>query len=212
MRKYIVLLLAGLIVSCRPAQKDAALPFYNTPDFTPLWLTPTDEGYKSIHTIAPFSFTNQLGQAISNKNVAGKIYVANFFFTSCGSICPQMMSNLARVQDVFGNDDRVRILSHSVTPLHDNVPVLLKYANERHINNKNWWLLTGDHDAIYKLARQSYFAEDENGFKKGTADFLHTENLVLIDKHGRIRGVYNGSLQLEVDNLIKHIKLLEQES
>ena len=212
MKKYILILFAGYILGCNnTGKKDLALPFYNTPNFTPVWLTPADEGYKTIHTIAPFSFTNQLGQTISNKNVAGKIYVANFFFTSCGSICPQMMSNLAKVQDVFGNDDSVRILSHSVTPLHDNVTVLLKYANQRHISSKNWWLLTGDHDAIYTLARQSYFAENENGFKKGTADFLHTENLVLVDRHGRIRGVYNGSLQLEVDNLIRDIKLLERE-
>jgi len=191
---------------------DASLPFYNTPDFTPVWLKKGDEAFNHVHTIAPFSFTNQLGQTISNKNITGKIYVANFFFTTCQSICPGMMNNLAKVQQTFGNDPRVMILSHSVTPLRDNVATLAKYAGEHQINSKNWWLLTGSKDEIYKLARQSYFAENDNGFNKSTGDFLHTENLILVDMHGRIRGVYNGSLPLEVNTLIAHIHLLEREN
>jgi protein SCO1/2 len=213
MKKYITLVaLVFFFMACKSPGKKVALPFYNTPDFTPVWLTPGDAGYNTIHTISKFNFTNQLGQSISNKSVVGKIYVANFFFTSCGSICPQMMGNLAKVQDVFAKDTDVVILSHSVTPLHDNVSVLFKYANTHHIDGKKWWLLTGDKQAIYQLARQSYFAENDNGFGKSVNEFLHTENLVLIDKHGRIRGVYNGSLRLEVDNLVAHIKLLSNEN
>ncbi|MGZ3756868.1 MAG: SCO family protein [Mucilaginibacter sp.] len=211
MKKYLFLLLVIFVTACSTGDKPAALPFFNTADFTPAWIDASDPAYKTIHTISDFSFTNQLGNTISNKDVVGKIYVANFFFTSCGSICPQMMSNLAKVQDVFAKDDEVVILSHSVTPLHDNTSVLFKYAEMHHINNNKWWLLTGDKDALYKLARQSYFAENTNGFKKSPDEFLHTENLILVDRHGRIRGVYNGSLQLEVDNLIKHINLLKQE-
>jgi protein SCO1/2 len=207
----IIITLLTFLMACKAPDQKVILPYYNTPDFTPIWLTPADPQYKSIHTIANFQFTNQFGQSITNKNVAGKIYVANFFFTSCASICPQMMSNLANVQKGFINDTSVVILSHSVTPAHDNPQVLLKYANTNHIDGKNWWLLTGDKEAIYQLARQSYFAENSNGFDKGVNEFLHTENLVLIDKKGRIRGVYNGSLRLEVDNLIRHIKLLENE-
>ena len=131
----LLLLLSACGAPDRPA-KTTSLPFYNTADFTPVWLSPDDAGYGNIHTIANFAFTNQLGQTITNKNVAGKIYVANFFFTTCGNICPQMMSNLAKVQDVYGNDPNVLILSHSVTPAHDNVPVLLAYAEKRHINSK----------------------------------------------------------------------------
>jgi protein SCO1/2 len=212
MKKYsIFMVIAILMIACKTNDKENVLPFYNTPDFTPVWLKPNDEGYKTIHTIADFSFTNQLGKTITNKNVSGKIYVANFFFTTCASICPRMMSNLAAVQKTYANDANVVILSHSVTPWRDDVATLAKYASDNNINSKNWWLLTGDKETIYKLARQSYFAENSNGFGKGPTDFLHTENLVLIDKHGWIRGVYNGSLRLEVDNLVAHIKLLEKE-
>src|SRR5580693_5107011 len=117
MKKYLTIIAVVLLsIACKSPQQKVALPFYNTPDFTPVWLTPGDKGYNSIHTISNFSFTNQLGQSITNKNVAGKIYVANFFFTSCGSICPQMMNNLAKVQRTFPNDTGVVILSHSVTP------------------------------------------------------------------------------------------------
>jgi protein SCO1/2 len=212
--KHVVLAYVIMVMgACKsPAKKEATLPFYNTADFTPHWINPGDDGYNTIHTIAPFTFTNQLGQNISNKNVAGKIYVANFFFTSCQSICPGMMTNLAKVQQMFANDSTVMMLSHSVTPLRDNVPTLAKYAGEHQINAKNWWLLTGDKDQIYQLARQSYFAENDNGFNRKTGDFLHTENLILVDKHGRIRGVYNGSLALEVNNMIDHIHLLEREN
>lgn len=203
-----ILPLLLLAVACDRVGHKQELPFYNTPDFTPVWLSSTDKNYASIHTIAPFSFTNQFGKTITNKDTQGKIYVANFFFTSCSAICPRMMSNMAAVQQAFGNNSRVLLLSHSVTPLIDSVPVLLKYAENHHINGKNWYLLTGNQDTIYKLARRAYFADDATGFNKGTDEFLHTENLVLIDRKGRIRGVYNSSLALEVQNLISHIRLL----
>jgi protein SCO1/2 len=206
-----MLLFVLLIAACEKKADDNGLPFYNTPDFTPVWLTPQDETYSKIHTITSFSLSNQLGNTITNKNTAGKIYVANFFFASCQSVCPPMMENLSKVALTFEKDERVLILSHSVTPRRDSVPVLFKYAQQRHINNNKWWLLTGNQSAIYKLARQAYFADDATGYTKGRNDFLHTENLVLIDTKGRIRGVYNGSLQLEVNNLIADIKLLKAE-
>lgn len=206
-----ILPLILLIAACEKKANDTSLPFYNTPDFTPAWLTPQDDAYSKIHTINPFSLTNQLGHTITNKNTNGKIYVANFFFASCQSVCPPMMDNLSKVAQAFEKDNRILILSHSVTPRRDSVPVLLNYAQKRRINNNKWWLLTGDQPAIYKLARQAYFADDATGYTKGSDDFLHTENLVLIDTKGRIRGVYNGSLPLEVNNLIEDIKLLEAE-
>ena len=207
--KYLVLLLLFGAMSCATKSENHRLPFYNTPDFTPVWLGPGDDGYAAIHTIAPFRLTNQLGKTITNRQTAGKIYVANFFFASCGSICPKMMSNLADVQQAFINDDRVLLLSHTVTPLRDSVPVLYQYAADHHIDNKKWWLLTGNKDSIYRLARLAYFADDATGFNKTADEFLHTENVVLIDPKGRIRGVYNGTLKLEMANLINHIKLLK---
>jgi protein SCO1/2 len=208
--KYFILITMFILTGC-VHKTNNSLPFYNTPDFTPLWLTPADPGYANMHTIAPFSLTNQLGNTISNQQTKGKIYVANFFFASCGSICPKMMGNLADVRQAYRNDDRVLILSHSVTPLRDSVPVLYKYAAQHGIDNKKWWLLTGDKDAIYTLARKAYFADEETGYNKSSNEFLHTENVVLIDQKGRIRGVYNGTLKLEMLNLINHIKLLEGE-
>lgn len=211
--KTVRLLIIGLLLFVFPACKEEnnGLPFYNTPDFTPIWLQPGDEGYDKIHTIPPFSFTSQLGQTVTNKTTTGKIYVANFFFASCKNICPAMMDNLEKVQKTFKNNAKVLILSHSVTPLKDNVAALQKYADERHINNKNWLLLTGDRDATYQLARQAYFADEAGGYGKKPDEFLHTENVVLIDIKGRIRGVYNASLAVEVDMLIEDIKRLQAE-
>ena len=192
-------------------EENNGLPFYNTPDFTPVWLQPGEEGYDKIHTIPPFSFTNQFGQNVSNKTTAGKIYVANFFFASCQNICPAMMDNLEKVEKAFKNNHKVLILSHSVTPLKDNVAALRKYGDERHINNNNWLLLTGDREATYQLARQAYFADEAGGYGKKPDEFLHTENVVLIDTKGRIRGVYNASLAVEIDMLVEDIKLLQKE-
>lgn len=210
--KNLILILLLCTMGCAAPPANNRLPFYNTPNFTPVWLNPDDNGYTAIHTIAHFSLTNQLGQTITNRQTAGKIYVANFFFASCGSICPKMMGNLADVEQAFIKDNKVLLLSHSVTPGRDSVPVLLKYAADHHINNKKWWLLTGNKDSIYRLARKAYFADEVIGFNKTADEFLHTENVVLIDQKGRIRGVYNGTLKLEMVNLINHIKLLEGEN
>lgn len=192
-------------------EENNGLPFYNTPDFTPVWLQPGDEGYDNIHTIPQFKFTNQLGENVTNTTTAGKIYVANFFFAACKNICPAMMTNLEKVQKTFKNNERVLILSHSVTPLKDSVQALRKYAYERHIDNNTWLLLTGDRDATYHLARQAYFADEAAGYGKKPDEFLHTENVVLIDTKGRIRGVYNASLAVEIDMLIEDIKRLQVE-
>lgn len=211
MRTIICLTFALLFVFCGCTQQKDTLPFYNTPDFTPVWLKPGDDGYDKIHTIPPFSFTDQLGEKVTNKTTAGKIYVANFFFAACKNICPAMMTNLEKVQKSFAGNSKVLILSHSVTPLRDSVPVLFKYAADKHIDNKNWLLLTGDKDATYKLARQAYFADEAGGYGKSPDEFLHTENVVLIDTKGRIRGVYNSSLMVEIDMLIADIKQLQKE-
>lgn len=218
MKKSIYLLLLLAVASVVLIQsksgmpkKEAPLPFYNTPDFTPRWIATTDKEYSSIHTIALFHFFNQNGKEITNKNVEGKIYVANFFFTKCGSICPKMKGNLEKVQAAFASDKNVMILSHTVMPEADSVQKLAEYARRNNINNEQWWLLTGSKDEIYKLARQSYFADEELGYNKGSNEFLHTENCILVDKHGRIRGVYNGTLELEMNKLIEHIRLLEKE-
>jgi protein SCO1/2 len=205
----LILILLFFITGCKN-KEHLALPYFNTSDFTPLWLNKTDPGYKKLHTIPPFSFVDQNGRTITDKTTAGKIYVANFFFTRCENICPRMMDNMKKAANAFAADSSVLIISHSVTPFYDNAAVLKKYAEDKNITNPNWHLVTGDKNNIYKLAREGYFADTvtSSGI---TSQFLHTENFILVDKNRHIRGVYNGTIELEVDNLIRHIKMLKEE-
>lgn len=199
-----------MLVGCN-IQKQNYLPYYNTPDFSPVFI-PSDKAEDKInHTIGEFSFIDQKGAVISDKTIDNKIHVANFIFTKCGNICPVMTKNMKAVEKEFLNDTDIVILSFSVTPWIDTVPALKKYADDNSIQSSNWHFLTGNKAAIYTLARQSYFAEEDLGFTKDSTDFLHTEHVLLIDKTKRIRGIYNGTLPLETEQLIKDIKLLKQE-
>jgi protein SCO1/2 len=190
---------------------DHRLPYYNTADFSPQFISEKKAGERIDHHIDDFSFIDQHAQLISQKDVEGKIHVANFFFTSCGLICPRMTNNLKLVQKEFFNDDNVSILSFSVTPWIDDTKKLNEYASLNEITSSNWHLLTGNKASIYHLARQSYFAEEEIGFTKDSTEFLHTEHFLLVDKTKRIRGIYNGTLELDVQQLIEDIKTLKKE-
>jgi protein SCO1/2 len=204
-------LLAILLASCNTKPKTLPLPFINKPDFTPEWITKNDTAYKNIHTIPAFSFTDQDGKTVTEKTVEGKIYVANFIFTRCGSICPKMTANMGILQKKFKDDDDVLFLSHSVTPDMDSVPVLKKYAADKGIISGKWHLLTGKQEDIYALAKKQYYAGDTIGYYQTGNEFLHTENFLLIDKHHRIRGVYNGTLPLEMERLADDINTLKEE-
>lgn len=195
-------------VSCS-REKEMELPYYNAPDFTPQFMASPEEAEKKIgHTIAAFSLTDQHGSPITEKDIEGKIHVANFIFTSCGSICPVMTRQMKRVQEKFGNRPDVVILSYSVTPWMDDVRHLKEYADENEITSPNWHLLTGKKSEIYTLARQSYFAEEDLGFTKDSTEFLHTEHVLLIDQSKRIRGIYNGTLPLEIEQMITDMERL----
>ncbi|MEP7237655.1 MAG: SCO family protein [Ferruginibacter sp.] len=201
------------IAACKnkPADTSMALPFINKPDFTPEWIAKTDTAYKSIHTIPAFSFTNQDGETVTEKNVEGKIYVTDFIFTRCGSICPIMTTNMGLLQAKYKDNDDILLLSHSVTPQMDSVAVLKKYAEAKGVISGKWHLLTGNEDQIYALAKKQYFAGDTIGYYQTGNEFLHTENFILVDKHRRIRGVYNGTLSLEMDRLMDDIATLKKE-
>ena len=207
----ICIVLLIIMVGCKTTPAPLSLPFINKPDFTPEWINKTDAGYHSIHTIPAFSFTNQNGETVSEKTVANKIYVADFFFTRCGSICPKMTSNMGILQDKYKDDKEVLLLSHSVMPEMDSVPVLKRYAENKRILNGKWHLLTGDKKEIYALAKQQYYAGDTIGYYQTGNEFLHTENFILIDKKRRIRGVYNGTLPLEMERMIDDITTLKKE-
>ena len=206
----IKILLGVCIVGC---SSDATqIPYYNTPDFTPIFLSENQELKNAItHQISDFSFVNQYKQIITNKEIEGKVHVANFMFTSCTSICPDMTGNMKLVEEAFFNDERVAVLSYSVTPWIDTPDRLLDYVKFNDIKTNNWHFLTGSKNDIYSLARESYFAEESIGFSKDSTDFLHTEYFILVDKNKRIRGVYNGTLMLESKQVVEDIKILLEE-
>ncbi len=200
----------------QPAQvalkQKQSLPYYSGPDFTPEWFDEGSAVPATMHSIAPFSLIDQHGDTINEKTISNKIYIADFFFTACPGICPKLTKNLKLVQEAFKDDPQVILLSHSVTPDKDDTTALKRYAANYGVKDNKWFLLTGNKDAIYTLARKSYFADEDLGMKKDVNDFLHTENMFLIDKKRRIRGIYKGTSQLEMENIIMDIKLLEQEN
>lgn len=195
-----------LLSSCKPAAPKA--PYYNSADLTPLWLT---EAPDTLHTIAPFKVTDQSGTTITNRYFANKLYVANFFFTSCPSICPKMIKHMKLVADSFRLNEQVKFISYSVTPEIDSVARLAAYAKRFGIDEKQWKLVTGNRNDIYRLARRSYFAEEESGFNADSTEFLHTEHLLLVDGKGHLRGVYNGTVVLDMEKLETDIHNLLQE-
>ncbi len=215
MYRIVFLLLSSMLLfSCKEKKMDTIdMPYYNDPDFNPIFIKNKIEVAEKItHQIDSFSFLNQDSIIVTQSIFKNKIHVANFIFTTCGSICPIMTSNFKMVSDSFKNNNNVVMLSYSVTPWIDKPSVLKKYINKNGINNLNWHFLTGDRTSIYKLARQSYFAEENIGFSKDSSQFLHTEHVILVDRTNRIRGVYNGTLSLEMQHLIEDIRSLENEN
>ena len=163
------------------------------------------------HTIADFSLINQNGETVTQDTYKNKIYVADFFFTTCPTICPIMTDHMYKIQKEILNDDDVMLLSHSVTPKIDSVAQLKKYALEKGVIDRKWNLVTGDKKQIYKLARKSYFAVKTDG-NGDEYDMIHTENFLLIDKKRRIRGFYDGTKPEDIEQLIEDIETLKDES
>jgi protein SCO1/2 len=190
---------------------DESLPYYNTANFEPIFLKNNESVEKSIpHKIESFTLLNQDGVDFGSENLKGKIHVANFIFTSCTHICPKMTTNMTAVENEFLDDSELTLVSYTVTPWIDSPEVLKRYKEEFTQNSNNWIFLTGKKAEIYSIARKSYFAEEEIGFTKDSTDFLHTEHFLLVDKSLRIRGIYNGTLGLEMEQLIKDINTLKK--
>ena len=184
-----------------------SLPIFNPSDVNPELVDTTVQYISKYHTIADFSFTNQNGKSISQKDYEGKIYVADFFFTSCKSICPKMTTNLVEVQKAFLHNPKVKLLSFSVMPDIDSVSVLKEYAKINGVIDSKWNLVTGDKKAIYAMARKSYLAVKQ-GKPEELYDMVHTENFVLVDSKKRIRGFYDGTKKEEIQRLIEDINWL----
>ncbi len=167
------------------------------------------KGDSIFHSIPPFTFMDQTGKTFSQKDVAGKIYVANFFFASCKTVCPKMNEQVFRVQQALIEDTVFEILSFTVDPENDNVAALSAYAEKMKADPRHWHFLTGIKDSIYALARNGYLVPAAEG--KTANDFFHSQDLILIDKQSRIRGIYDGTDPAEVDTLIDEVKLLRVE-
>jgi protein SCO1/2 len=184
------------------------LPIYQPASVNTELVDSTIQHQKKYHQIADFSLTNQNGEIITQDHYKGKIYVADFFFTTCQTICPIMTKNMHEVQKKFIADNEVMMLSHTVTPDIDTVAQLKRYANEKGVDARKWNLVTGDKKQIYNLARKSYMAVKDNG-DGGPFDMIHTENFMLIDKKRQIRGYYDGTSLEDIDRLIGDIIILK---
>tara|TARA_B100001173_G_scaffold309403_1_gene321654 strand:- start:7592 stop:8245 length:654 start_codon:yes stop_codon:yes gene_type:complete len=188
-------------------QPKITLPIYS-PNMVSTELVEEDIRHvKKYHKISDFSLTNQNGKVITQKYYDNKIYIADFFFTTCPTICPIMTENMFQIQEKTLGED-VLLVSYSVTPEIDSTAQLKKYALEKGVNDNKWNLLTGDKKQIYDLARKSYLVAKNDG-DGGKYDMIHTENFVLIDKEKRIRGFYDGTNNEEMDKLLKDVKILE---
>ena len=186
------------------------LHIFNPSDVNPELVDTTVQYISKYHTIADFSFTNQNGKTITQKDYEGKIYVADFFFTTCKSICPKMTTNLVDVQKAFLDNPKVKLLSFTVMPDIDSVSVLKEYAKLNGVIDSKWNLVTGDKKAIYSMARKSYLAVKQ-GKPDELYDMVHTENFVLVDSQKRVRGFYDGTKKEEKKRLIEDINWLLEE-
>ena len=213
--RYSYMLMAFLAISIFTLMyaivfEEENLPVYNPIDFNPELVDASLRKTESQHTVAAFELVNHNGKSITEKEYEDKIYVTDFFFTRCPSICPIMSNNMEKLQQTFLEDNEVMFLSMSVTPIMDSIPILKKYAEKHGVVDSKWNIATGDKKHIYNLARKSYFAVVDQG-DGGLQDFIHTPNFILIDKEKRIRGVYDGTKDDEIERIIQDISLLQKE-
>ena len=205
-----ILSTAIVLLFFRALQPTPALPIYQPAMVDPVLVDESIQYVKKYHRIGDFSLTNQNNKNISHLDYDDHIYVADFFFTTCPSICPIMTENMVYLQSLVNDLTEVKLLSFSVTPEIDTPEVLKAYAQQKGINDSRWNLLTGDKKEIYKLARQSYLVVQEDG-NGGEHDMIHTENFVLIDKQRRIRGYYDGTQREDMEQIRADIDILRQE-
>ncbi|WP_310554676.1 SCO family protein [Flavobacterium sp.] len=199
-----ILIIVLFYLALKPSK---SLPIYTPSMVNPELVDTTMQHIANKHFIADFAFTNQNGKTITQKEYEGKVYVADFFFTTCGSICPIMTDNMVWLQSQIKNNPKALLLSHSVTPDIDNVSVLKKYALKKGVIDGKWNLVTGDKKDIYFIARKSYLAV-KTGNPIEMYDMVHTENFVLVDDKKRVRGFYDGTKREEVERLLEDLLFL----
>ena len=202
----LIYFLAVVLISCNQDSKKQ-LPIFNPVDFNAKLVDKSIRNISKNHTVKDFNLINQNGITITSKDYENKIYVVDFFFTSCPSICPIMTNNMLKIQEKFINNDDIMLLSMSVTPEIDNIKILKDYAIDKGVDDSKWNITTGSKKHIYELARKSYFAVVEQG-DGGLQDFIHTPNFILVDTKKQIRGVYDGTEEKEISRLIEDINYL----
>lgn len=207
---FTAILAVGVLMVYPMLKKDPQLKIYKPSDVNPKLVDESVRLNDIEHSVAEFELYSQEGDTISLANVEGKIYVADFFFTTCGNICPKMTTQMKGLHDYYIDDSDVMFVSHTVYPEIDSVSVLKTYAEKYDVNSEKWIMLTGPKQEIYSLARKSYFAVLTEG-DGGERDFIHTENFVLMDKQQRIRGYYDGTLPEDMERLKKDIEILRLE-
>ncbi len=208
----VLLVLSAIIISIIYSilKPNKTLPIYSPEKVNAELVDSTVQYIRKYHKIADFKLINQNGKIVTQENYKDKIYIADFFFTTCQTICPIMTGHMKEVQERLKDDDEVLLLSHSVTPKIDSVARLKKYAIEKGVDDRKWNLVTGDKKQIYDLARKSYLAAKSDG-DGGPYDMVHTENFVLVDKKKRIRGFYDGTNPEDIDRLMEDIDVLKNE-
>ncbi|HEY4327657.1 MAG TPA: SCO family protein [Mucilaginibacter sp.] len=211
MRKIVAAIAVVLLWNACKSNNNKTLPIYGNRTPVTNVVDGKSETDTIYQTIPPFKFVNQYGDSISNKNVKDKIYVADFFFTSCPSICPIMQRNMLNVYNAFKADDDVKILSYTIDPKHDSVNVLKSYADKLNITGNSWWLLQGKKEETYQLAEKNYLVAVRPD-STVAGGIIHQGYFILVDKKSRLRGAYDGTKPEEVNKLIADIKTLKAET
>ena len=220
MKRYTGILIAGIIfiigvlLANQILTPEKRLKIFNPVDVNPVLVDDSLKNIAKNHRVSGFELFDQEGNVTNDAFLEEKVYIADFFFTTCQTICPVMQSQMSRAANLLQDEDQVRFISFSVTPQIDSVPLLKAYADQLEIDYEQWRLLTGEKKQIYDLARKSYFALKPAETGKGdggVSDFIHTNNFVLVDKNKRIRGYYDGTSTEDVDRLIDEVEILLRE-
>lgn len=207
---FAVITMIGITIAYFMIDKPRKLKIYNPADINPDLVDSSLQNKSKMHRVGSFNLIDQDGNKVTEKEYENKIYVTDFFFVTCPTICPKMATQMNRVYDEFLENKEILILSHTVMPVKDSVPVLKEYATKLGVAANKWKFVTGDKKHIYELARKTYFAAVTEG-DGGEDDFIHTENFVLVDKEKRLRGFYDGTSKEDADRLIADIYTLLEE-